>query len=156
MTKRPTIALLLAFLGSIGGCGSSSATCVGSCEQNDWPRAVIWILPPEGYAGEESTLLQSVVAETPSGLLLQGTYRGCPVVGTFFCSYSFTTAPGDKSLRLRITLRNGQTLVKDMELAEHNYCGREIAAVRVIMRSLDDVAFGEPQYVSPCSQALPE
>lgn len=57
---------------------------------------------------------------------------------------------GSESITVTISQDEQRTATRIIELAEHNYCGEDIAYVVVTLHEVEPPTFGETLYVSPC------
>ncbi len=61
-----------------------------------------------------------------------------------------TCGPAVKWIDVTISQDEDRTTTQRIELAEHNYCGVDIAYVLVTLHEDDPPTFGEVMYISPC------
>jgi len=131
---------------SLGACGDGGARCASSCEQNEWPRAIIGILDSaEGYgavADLDRTGRFTLTSQVCGGEL--DTTR-------FVCSFAVYPGSEDTSARITLTDSNGNVRpATTVALAPHNYCGREIAYIEFTPSDAGGT-WSEQRYISPCS-----
>ena len=133
-----------------GQSSDTSSSCQAECEGNLWPRAIIDLLPPKGFTGDEVQLAS--VRGIFGDLKQDGRPHGCPteLPETLRCSYSFFATPADATFELIVSPTDGAEFQQQVELGPFNTCGRPIAYVTV---DLDPAArtISAPRFVSPCS-----
>ena len=128
----------------------NSGECANECETNAWARLIVGVIPPEGVTtpGEE---LVSVRGRYEDGRVMDGNRRGCPKMPPpFICSFSFSASPRVRSILLEVEDPDTGIAEVNVELAPHNYCGRDIAYVLVHLSADAMPEFAEPEYISPC------
>jgi hypothetical protein len=132
-----------------GTSSDEQVSCREGCETNLWPRAIVSLLPPRGFTGDEVDLAS--VNGIFTGLMQEGRPHGCPPLPeTLHCSYSFFANSTDESFELIVTPTEGEEFRAEVKLGAFNTCGRAVAYVTV---DLDPAArsISEPRYVNPCS-----
>jgi hypothetical protein len=128
----------------------NSDECKSDCESNLWPRLIVGIIPPEGVEVDGSELV-NVSVVYPDGENVDGIVHGCPVLPEgIFCTFSFFASPNDEKIKVTVDYDNNEKIEKEIKLAPHNYCGREIAYVVVILDEEEQPVFKETEYISPC------
>lgn len=139
------VAASLASVVAIVGCRSANDAGCSACERGINPRLVVGQL-----SGNTAV---RIVAEFDEDGVSDG---GGVCVGRldptrYTCSASFPSGPANTSAVVRLELDGMQLGETTVELAEHNYCGREIAYVEF---SLTDagVEWSDVIYVSPCDE----
>jgi hypothetical protein len=135
--------------GSAGG----SSSCNGGCERDLWPRLIL------GISGStpEAELDVVVLAEGDRSGEREAHLGGCPtsLPARYLCSYGILSSPNDSTMTLTLTLKgSGASEEVVIDLAEYNYCGRQISYLLVEHDGASLIA-GEPTLISPC-QSIPE
>ncbi|WP_437904308.1 hypothetical protein WME95_38485 [Sorangium sp. So ce327] len=135
--------------GSAGG----SSSCNGGCERDLWPRLIL------GISGStpEAELDVVVLAEGDRSGEREAHRGGCPtsLPARYLCSYGILSSPNDSTMTLTLTLKgSGASEEVVIDLAEYNYCGRQISYLLVEHDGASLIA-GEPTLISPC-QSIPE
>ena len=130
--------------------GTMPGGCANTCETDLWPRLIVGVIPPEGVTtpGEE---LVSVRGRYEDGRVRDGHERGCPEMPPqFVCSFSFFSAPKDRFIFLEVEDPGTGIGEVNVELGQHNYCGRNIAYVLIYL-SVDTMPeIAGPEYIFPC------
>jgi hypothetical protein len=153
-SPRTLIACAAALL--LGACSERSNSqefpnsCRSSCEGNDWPRAIVGIIPPVGFSGDETSLLR-LRAQSDAGTVYTPTPHGCPKTTNLVCSFSVSTAPRDVTLEFTAELPDGRVLSWPVALMQHNYCAQQIAYSTVTLEQNAAPQLSTVRYVSPCS-----
>ena len=142
---KSLLAIVLASSSVLAGCTDE---CANDCERNDWPRVIVGI-----DCEDDGSPVAVAGVDSPGGSERDGDRNGCPVEldgSGYACSVTFTTTPSVKSLELRAR-RDDVEASTVLPLREFNYCGREIAYIELFCAG-EDMRFGDPEYISPCSQ----
>jgi hypothetical protein len=133
-----------------GQLSEDSSTCQAGCESNLWPRAIINLLPPQGFTGDEVQLAS--MRGRFGDLMQDGRPHGCPteLPETLRCSYSFFATPADRTFELIVAPTDGAEFQQEVKLGPFNTCGRSIAYVTVDLAPAART-ISESRFVSPCS-----
>jgi hypothetical protein len=128
-------------------------TCVGACENDEWPRLILGVVETaEVPQFENATLAYSELVNEVSEA--EGDVDGCGYTHSraqrLNCRLQWFVRPGVEAVTLTVSMTSGQSFVKELELAPHNYCGRQIAYVVATMES-SGVSWSDVSYVSPCN-----
>ncbi len=113
------------------------------------------IVPASGgslAAAEKRVRVQLRLAD---GTMLDGNYHGCPAIAAVTCSYSFFTAPRDRTATLIVApLSPGREPASaDFALGPFSYHGRDISYIRVYLSDGAAPRIGLPQRISPGTAA---
>ncbi|MDJ0767021.1 MAG: hypothetical protein QNJ97_28865 [Myxococcota bacterium] len=135
-----------------------------SCYESDcygMPRLAVGIIPYDDShsCGDISEILfkdseGDIFSNHPSNLDEEASVCGCPTRPPYtdgmIWSACSTYGPAVKWSDVTISLDAQRTSTQRIELAEHNYCGEDIAYVLVTLHEDKAPTFGEVMYVSPC------
>jgi hypothetical protein len=136
---------LLAILQCIwSGCGSESTDdeCKNECETLDWPRLILAIAGPAGGQVDDVQVEYASGARRPADSAL------CPreLPASLTCTY---TAIGAGPITVTVSAPGRASASQMIELADFNYCARDIAYVEIEVNE-EETVFHETRYLSPC------
>jgi hypothetical protein len=124
---------------------------ISTCHRGLWPRLIIGLIPmaPTKERLEDAFSVQ--VRSAGQRDFRDIRKRMCPEGGgSIVCSYGYFPGAMERDLEVLITGPDGVDQVATVSLMEHNYCGRDIAYLPVVVDSDGQLTIGTLRYVSPC------
>jgi hypothetical protein len=143
---------LLTVLGACHVNHSESKAEAGDCTSGMWPRLIVELVAPPGMTADPAKLA-SVRVELADGMVLDGIVRGCPDIAGITCTYSFFTAPKDRTAIL-IVEHAGQSASREIALGEFNYAGRDITYLTVRLAERQPPKIEAARLINPCAASV--
>jgi len=123
------------------------------CGAHLWPRLIVAVVAPAGVQGDSVTLVR-VQARLADGSVLDGVAQGCPAIAGVTCSFSFFTAPRDRSVTLLVQRKDMITAAAERQipLGRFSYGPREMTYVVVTLQASGPPQVGTPRRINPCDR----